>query len=201
MHHRRAIAVAAEIGGAFEFARLVLVLVLHPPQGRRCPGRGAYRCDSVAGAGPGAFSRAQVAGGPETRSVSGSALGDRKSPFRLPRRTRDSLRLTKARIGIASLPVCAVSSLRCLPRIMFESLNDPVDVLTAFVDGSMRPIRFRWQGRVVRVRKVTGQWARREGQAQLRYFAVQGAKDDSYELCFDARGPSWVLSRAWTGPG
>jgi hypothetical protein len=29
---------------------------------------------------------------------------------------------------------------------MFESHNDPVDVLTAFVDGSMRPIRFRWQG-------------------------------------------------------
>ena len=28
---------------------------------------------------------------------------------------------------------------------MFESLNDPVDVLTAFVDGSMRPVRFRWQ--------------------------------------------------------
>ena len=57
---------------------------------------------------------------------------------------------------------------------MFESLNDPVDVLTAFVHGSMRPIRFRWQGRVIRVRKITGQWARREGQAQLRYFAVQG---------------------------
>ena len=72
--------------------------------------------------------------------------------------------------------------------------------LTAFVDGSMRPIRFRWQGRVVRVRKVTGQWARREGQAVLRYFAVQGTRDDSYELCYDARGPSWVLSRAWTGP-
>jgi hypothetical protein len=84
---------------------------------------------------------------------------------------------------------------------MFESLNDPVDVLTAFVDGSMRPIRFRWQGRVIRVRRITGQWARREGQALLRYFAVQGSRDDSYELCYDARGPAWVLSRAWTGPG
>jgi hypothetical protein len=35
---------------------------------------------------------------------------------------------------------------------MFESLNDPVDVLTAFVDGGMQPIRFRWKGRVIRVR-------------------------------------------------
>ena len=83
---------------------------------------------------------------------------------------------------------------------MFESLSDPVGVLTAFVDGSMRPIRFRWQGRIVRVRKVTGQWNRREGQAVLRHFAVQGAKDDSYELVFDPRVAKWTLSRAWTGP-
>src|SRR5262245_8983890 len=103
--------------------------------------------------------------------------------------------------ALVELPICAVGSSRCPNPTMFESLNDPVDVLTAFVDGSMRPIRFRWQGKVVRVRRVTGQWARREGQAVLRYFAVQGARDDSYELCYDARGPSWVLSRAWTGPG
>ena len=29
----------------------------------------------------------------------------------------------------------------------FESLNDPVDVLTVFVDGKVKPLRFRWQGR------------------------------------------------------
>jgi hypothetical protein len=81
---------------------------------------------------------------------------------------------------------------------MFESLNDPVDVLTAFVDGGMKPIRFRWKGRVIRVRKVTGQWNRRDGQAVLRFFAVQGPTDESYELCYDARGPKWILSRAWT---
>ena len=85
-------------------------------------------------------------------------------------------------------------------QAMFESLDDPVDVLTAFVDGAMRPIRFRWQGRVVRVRQVTGQWNRREGQAVLRHFAVQGTKDDSYELVFDPRVSRWTLSRAWTGP-
>lgn len=83
---------------------------------------------------------------------------------------------------------------------MFESLNDPVDVLTAFVDGGMRPIRFRWQGRVVSVTRVTGQWNRREGQTVLRYFAVQGPREETYELCFDAKVPRWVLNRAWTTP-
>ena len=84
---------------------------------------------------------------------------------------------------------------------MFESLDDPVDVLAAFVDGSLRPLRFRWQGRVVLVRKVTGQWNRREGQSILRHFAVQGARDESFELCYDGRGPRWTLRRAWTEPG
>lgn len=83
---------------------------------------------------------------------------------------------------------------------MFESLNDPVDVITAFLDGKVQPLRFRWQGRVVRVRRVTGEWSRREGQAVLRYFAVETPTADTYELCYDPRAQRWTLSRAWTGP-
>jgi len=83
-------------------------------------------------------------------------------------------------------------------RIMtFESLSDPVDVLTAFVDGRVRPLRFRWQGRVIRVRRVTGEWTRREGTALLRYFSVEGHAQGSYELCYDPRSARWILSRAW----
>ena len=79
----------------------------------------------------------------------------------------------------------------------FESLSDPVDVLTAFVDGRVQPLRFRWQGRVIRVRRVTGEWKRREGSAVLRYFSVESHASDTYELCYDPRGPRWILSRAW----
>ena len=82
---------------------------------------------------------------------------------------------------------------------MFESLNDPVDVLTAFTGGSLEPLRFRWKGRVIRIRRVTGRWSRREGQTMLRFFSVEGGGPDSYELCYDPRGPRWILSRAWTG--
>ena len=81
---------------------------------------------------------------------------------------------------------------------MFETVNDPVDVLTVFVDGQVRPLRFRWQGRVMRVRRVTGAWTRREGQQLLQFFAVQTPAEDTYELCFDPRGPRWTLCRAWT---
>lgn len=81
---------------------------------------------------------------------------------------------------------------------MFESLSDQVDVLTAYVDGRVEPLRFRWKGRVIRVRKVTGRWSRREGQTVLRYFAVEAREGSTYELCYDPRGSRWLLSRAWT---
>ena len=81
---------------------------------------------------------------------------------------------------------------------MFESLSDPVDVITAFMEGKIRPLRFRWRGRVIRVKQVTGEWNRREGQSVLRYFAIDAVGVGSYELIFDPRGPKWTLSRAWT---
>ena len=80
---------------------------------------------------------------------------------------------------------------------MFESLSDPVDVLTAFVNGEIQPLRFRWQGRVVRVSRVTGRWNRREGQTRLQYFAIEDGHRGTYELYYDPRGPKWILSRAW----
>jgi hypothetical protein len=80
---------------------------------------------------------------------------------------------------------------------MFESLDDSVDVLTVYVDGRVEPLRFRWKGRVIRVRRVTGRWSRREGQTVLRYFAVEAEPGATYELRYDPRGSRWQLSRAW----
>ncbi len=84
---------------------------------------------------------------------------------------------------------------------MFETLHEPVDVITAFVEGRMHPLRFRRRGRVVPIRRVNGHWTRREGQTVLRCFSVAGPADESYELCYDPRGPSWTLTRAWSGTG
>ena len=39
---------------------------------------------------------------------------------------------------------------------MFETLNDSVDVLAVFEGGRLRPLRFRWKGRVIRIGRVTG---------------------------------------------
>lgn len=104
-------------------------------------------------------------------------------------------------LSCATARMCTRLSLaRGNPTPMFESLNDPVDVLTAFVQGRIQPLRFRWQGKVIRVRKVTGEWSRREGQSLLKFFAVEGGAAETYELCYDPRVARWTLSRAWTDP-
>jgi hypothetical protein len=82
---------------------------------------------------------------------------------------------------------------------MFESVREPVDVLTAFVDGSVRPLRFRRRGRVIPIRRVNGHWTRREGQTLMICFSVEGPADENYELCYDPRGPRWTLTRVWSG--
>ncbi len=83
---------------------------------------------------------------------------------------------------------------------MFETLREPVDVLTAFIEGRMKPLRFRWRGRVIPIRRVNGHWTRREGQTLMRCFSVEGPAGESYELSYDPRGPGWMLTRCWSGP-
>jgi hypothetical protein len=82
---------------------------------------------------------------------------------------------------------------------MFESVREPVDVLTAFVDGRVRPLRFRRGGRVIPIRRVNGHWTRREGQTVLLCFSVEGPADENFELCYDPRAPRWTLTRVWSG--
>ena len=80
---------------------------------------------------------------------------------------------------------------------MFETLLDPIDVLTAHVGGRVRPLRFRWRGRVHRVGKVTGQWSRREGGVRVLFYAVESRDGSSFELCYDPRRDGWNLCKAW----
>jgi len=47
---------------------------------------------------------------------------------------------------------------------MYQELNDPVDVLALFQDGSIKPERFRWKGHVHRVAQVTGSWKTDKGE-------------------------------------
>ena len=80
---------------------------------------------------------------------------------------------------------------------MLEVLNQPVEVLSWFAEGRVRPLRFRWRGKVVRVRRVTGEWSRQEGVGRVLYFSVLAENSDYFELAYDLDRSSWRICRIW----
>ncbi len=80
---------------------------------------------------------------------------------------------------------------------MIESIHDPIEVITMFTAGRMKPIRFRWKTKTVKIAKVTGDWVRHEGQNKIHYFALLADNADYYEIRYDSREMTWQLTRVW----
>ena len=80
---------------------------------------------------------------------------------------------------------------------MLEVINYPIDVLGFFSEGKIRPLRFRWRGGVVRVRRVTGEWIRREGVGRVHYFSLLAENSDYFELAYDIAQNRWRICRVW----
>lgn len=70
-------------------------------------------------------------------------------------------------------------------------IGEKVNVLASFA-GSIRPIKFKWSGRLVTVKEVTYTWISREGKANIHHFSVTDG-NSLYELSFDAQSLVWRL--------
>ncbi len=80
---------------------------------------------------------------------------------------------------------------------MVEAIDEPIEVLTLFQGGKVHPVRFRWKSRVVRVKRVTGDWMTTVGQDRIYYFSVLGENSDYFEISYNTRKLSWTLTRVW----
>lgn len=80
---------------------------------------------------------------------------------------------------------------------MHELLNQPIDVLSLFTDGRIKPLRFRWRGRIIRVLRITGEWSRQEGVGRVHYFSVVAENSDYFELAYDLDRGLWRICRIW----
>ncbi len=77
----------------------------------------------------------------------------------------------------------------------YEELFEPIEVITYFRQGKIIPLKFRWNGRVYKIRQVNGQWKENQGYAQQLHFSVQAEDSDCFELVFDTADFSWQLAR------
>lgn len=73
-------------------------------------------------------------------------------------------------------------------------IREPVEVIALF-EGSgqpLRPLRFRWNGAVYRVRQVTFTWTTSEGAATVLHFAASDGAT-LYELTYNKSTLCWTL--------
>jgi hypothetical protein len=80
---------------------------------------------------------------------------------------------------------------------VYQEINDPVDVLVLFEDGTLKPQRFRWKGHVHRVAQITGRWKTDKGTFRMKHFALMDEEANFFQLAYDERSSGWRVTRVW----
>ena len=82
-------------------------------------------------------------------------------------------------------------------EIMDQEIDQPIDVIVVFQKGRMVPVRFRWNGRVIKIARVTGRWKTSQGKSQIRHFAVLDKDSQFCQLSYRERTGEWFLDKIW----
>jgi hypothetical protein len=86
--------------------------------------------------------------------------------------------------------------------VVVQDVGETISVLARFMVSRFEPMRFEWQGRLHRVRRITGRWAEHDGQYRIYHFALVSDTDSFYEVSLHTRHMHWVLDRFMAGePG
>jgi hypothetical protein len=80
---------------------------------------------------------------------------------------------------------------------MDQDVNQPIDVIVVFQKGQMVPVRFRWDGKVVKIARVTGWWKTDEGTFKVKHFAVIDQDSQFCQLSYKERTAEWFLDKIW----
>lgn len=80
---------------------------------------------------------------------------------------------------------------------MYQDFDEKIDVIALFEHGGMKPLRFRWKERSMKVTRVTGAWKAPKGDKWVRHFSVVDTQDNVYVLAYDERGMQWTISKIW----
>ncbi len=76
-------------------------------------------------------------------------------------------------------------------------IDEPVAVVATFHGGRIRPMSFRWAGRLIRIRRVTYEWTKRDGLRMIYFFSVTDGKT-LYNLSYETDTLSWHLQAVET---
>jgi hypothetical protein len=80
---------------------------------------------------------------------------------------------------------------------MDQEINQPIEVMAVFQKGRMVPLRFKWNGRVIKIAKVTGWWRASQGKFRIRHFAVIDENSQFCQISYRERTAEWFLNKIW----
>ena len=72
-------------------------------------------------------------------------------------------------------------------------MSEPIDVISVFKRGAVRPTKFRYAGRTHTVARVLYPWVTREGGYPVHHFSVLTADDNRFTLALDTYRMRWSL--------
>ena len=96
-------------------------------------------------------------------------------------------------LHVCIFPLNVISDIGGIMRI--EEISEAVEVIAVFGSGKVSPHRFRWRGKVYRVKHVNGNWSVDEGSVRLFHFAVQCEGPDVYDLSYNSRTHDWKIEK------
>lgn len=72
-------------------------------------------------------------------------------------------------------------------------IGETINVIASFgLPYKIKPVKFKWSGRLLAVKDITYSWKTREGESVLYHFSVFDGKT-LYELSFNAASLVWRL--------
>ena len=72
-------------------------------------------------------------------------------------------------------------------------IGETISVVASFgIPYRIKPVRFRWSGKLFEVKEVTYAWETKEGQTKIYHFSISDGKT-LYELTFDTASLLWRL--------
>jgi len=76
-----------------------------------------------------------------------------------------------------------------------EEVDEPIDVMTIFRDGAMRPVKFKRGDHAYKISRITYEWVTKEGNYPIYHFAVMADGEDVYEIYLSTLTMSWTLAK------
>lgn len=72
-------------------------------------------------------------------------------------------------------------------------IGDTISVLASFgMSYRIKPLKFKWSGRLFDVKEITYTWETKEGQKEVYHFSVTDGKT-LYEITFDTGSLIWRI--------